>query len=64
MAWLRWMFFLICAWSVTSAWAEDKNAPVGSSRYNLYLICLGVIALFAIVFEVRDIYRGKARERR
>jgi hypothetical protein len=64
MAWLRWMFFLICAWSVTSAWAEDKNAPAGSSRYNLYLICLGVIAILAIVFEVRDIYRARARERR
>ena len=63
MQWLRWLFFLICAWSVTSAWHEDKYATPGSARFNLYLVSLGLVAFFAIAFELRDIVRTKARGR-
>lgn len=64
MHWLRWMFFLICAWSVTSAWAEDKGAPTGSPRFNLYLVSLGAVAMFAILFELRDMVRARVKQRR
>lgn len=64
MQWLRWLFFLIFAWSIASAWAEDKFAAPGSSRFAFYLIALGAVSAFAIAFEVRDILRASRTKTR
>ena len=63
MTWLRWLFFCICAWSVTSAWADDKAAMPGTGRYNVYLISLGLVAILAILFEIRDVARARAKSK-
>jgi hypothetical protein len=60
---LRWLFFSVCAWSVTSAWSEDRFATPGSNRFNVYLVTLGVVAILALYFEFRDVRRSKAKTR-